>query len=149
MYVTCKESQDKFDIVLTNIQLFTIVFPLAQIEQGNAGIVVANLARLVLPGVDVHVLILDTLAQLLADEHVVKSLAVAVKQVCVSLCHGDLGSIVNVNETRGLDESLDRCNIGELVEVASHDNVSLTVLLEDLSDEVLEVVSLTLSGKKG
>ena len=110
---------------------------------------VANLASLVLPGIDVHVLILDTLAQLLADKHVVKSLAVAVKQVCVSLCHGDLGSIVNVNETRGLDESLDRCNIGELVEVASHDNVSLTVLLEDLSNEVLEVVSLTLDGNEG
>ena len=110
---------------------------------------VANLTRLVLPGVDVHVLILDTLAQLLADEHVVKGLAVAVKQVRVSLCHGDLGSIVNVNETRSLDESLDRCNIGELVEVTSHDNVSLTVLLEDLSNEVLKVVSIILSGKKG
>jgi hypothetical protein len=72
---------------------------------------------------------------------VVKSLAVAVEQVCVSLCHGDLGSVVNVDETRGLDESLDGCNIGELVEVTSRDNVSLAVLLEDLCNEVLEVVS--------
>lgn len=134
---------------MTNIQLFTSLFPLAQIEQGNAGIVVANLARLVLPSVDVHVLVLDALAQLLADKHVVKSLTVAVKQVCVSLCHGDLGGVVNVDEARGLDESLDGCNIGELVEVTSHDNVSLAVLLEDLSNEVLRFVSLTLGGKEG
>lgn len=98
---------------------------------------VADLTLLVLPSVDVHVLILDTLLQLLADEHVVKSLAVAVEQVCVSLRHGDLSGVVNINKTRGLNESVNGRDISKLVEVASYDNVGLLILLKDLGNEVL------------
>lgn len=116
---------------------------LAQIKQGNARVVVTDLARRVLPSVDVHVLVLDALAQFLADEHVVKRLTVAVEQVCVSLRHGDLGGIVNINETGGLDESIDWFNVGKLVKVTSHNNVSLLVLLEDLCNEILQNVSLS------
>jgi hypothetical protein len=102
---------------------------------------VTDLARRILPSVDVHMLILDALAQLLANKHVVKSLAVAVEQVCVSLRHGNLGGLVNINETRGLDESLDWLNVGKLVKVTSHNNVSLFVLLEDLRNKFLQIVS--------
>jgi hypothetical protein len=74
-------------------------------------------------------LVLDALAKLLADKHVVQSLAVAIKQISVSLCRRDLGSVVNVHKARSLDESLNGRNAGELVEVTSGDDVGLLVLL--------------------
>jgi hypothetical protein len=102
---------------------------------------VTDLTRRVLPSVDVQMLVLDALAKLLADKHVVQSLAVAIKQIRVSLCRGDLGSVVNVHKARSLDESLNGCNVGELVEVTGGDDVSLLVLLEDLRNEFLNIVS--------
>ena len=102
---------------------------------------VANLARLVLPSVDVHMLILDAIAQFLADKHVVKSLAVGVKQICVSLSLRDLRSIVKINEARRLDKGLDWRNLGELVKVTSSNNMRLAVLLEDLGNKVLQMLA--------
>lgn len=114
---------------------------LAHIEHGNAGVVVTDLTRLVLPSVDVQMLVLDALAELLADKHMVQSLAVAVKQIRVSLCRGDLGSFVSVHKAGSLDESLNGRNVGELVEVTGSDDVGLGVLLEDLRNEFLNIVS--------
>lgn len=106
---------------------------------------VANLARLVLPSVDVQMLILDALAQLLADKHVVKCLAVRVKEICVTLSLRDLGSVVKINEARLLDKGSDWRNLGELVKVTSSNNVCLAVLLEDLGNKVLQPLAKSIS----
>lgn len=89
-------------------------------------------------------LILDAPAQLLADIHMIQSLAVAVKEICVSLCLRDLGSLININKTGCLDESLEGCNGGKFVKVTGGNDVSLFVLLEDLCNKVLQVVSWVL-----
>ena len=102
---------------------------------------VANLARLVLPSVDVHMLILDAVTQFLADKHVVKRLAVGVKEICVALSLRDLGSIVKINKARLLDKGSDWRNLGELVEVTSSNDMRLAVLLEDLGNKVLQTLA--------
>jgi hypothetical protein len=105
---------------------------------------IADLTSLVLPSVDMKMLILDAPAQLLADVHMVQSLAIAVEEICVSLCLRDFGGLVNINKTGCLDESLKGRNGSEFVKVTSGNDVGLSVLLEDFCNKVLQVVSWVL-----
>lgn len=107
------------------------------IQESDAGVVVAHLVVVVLPGVEVEVLILGRPLESRAHEHVVEGLGVLVEQVGVALGRGDVGHIIEVKETRDLLEDLEGLNLDEIVEVTGDDDAGGWILLEDLSNEVL------------
>lgn len=98
---------------------------------------IADLVVIVLPGVEVHVLILGRATGSRAHVHVVQGLAVHVEEVGVAFVDGDLGNLVEVREAGLVGEDLQGLNLDEVVEVAGSDDVGLGVLLEDLGDEAL------------
>jgi transcription initiation factor IIE alpha subunit len=66
--------------------------------------VIADLGGLGHPCVDMHMLVLCVLLQRFADEHVVELLCVHVEQVRVALELVDARDLVEITETRYLDE---------------------------------------------
>ena len=115
----------------------TIENPLTKVQPRNARIMIANLVVIVLPSIEMHMLILGTARRSRAHIHVVKSLAVQVKEVRISLVGGDVGDLVQVREAGLVGEDLKGLDLDEVVEVAGCDDIGLGILLEDLGDEVL------------
>lgn len=113
----------------------------ANVELRDAGIVVADLAGVRLPGVEVEVLKLGVLAEGLAGVHVVEGLAVHVKQVAVALLGRGVDHVVHVHEARLLGKDAHRLDLGKLVKVARGDDARLGVPGEDLGNEGLVYVS--------
>ena len=110
---------------------------LAQVQPRNARVVIADLAVIVLPGVEMHVLIPDVASSSWTHVHVVEGLAVHVEEVGVALADGDLSNLVEVSEAGHVGEDPQRLNLDKVVEVSGGDDVRLGVLREDLGDEVL------------
>ena len=108
----------------------------ADVQAGDARVVVADLVVVVLPRVEVEVLILGLPGDGGADEHVVEGLAVHVEQVGVAVLGGHVGHIIEIEQTRGLLEGGDGGDLDELVEVTSSDDSGRGVLLEDLGNEL-------------
>jgi hypothetical protein len=78
----------------------------------------------------------------LADEHVIKLLAVHVKEICVPLKLRNVRSFIEIPQVGDLFEVLDRLDKGELVKVTSDDDLGLLVLGEDVGNKLLCDVSL-------
>lgn len=110
----------------------------ADIQLGDAGVVVADLVVVVLPRVEVEVLVLGTLAEGRADKHVVEGLGVLVEEVSVALLNRHVNDVIHVDEARDLLKDLDGVDLDELVEVTSDDDTGGRVLLEDLGNEILK-----------
>ena len=92
---------------------------------------VADLRRLVHPRIDVDVLVLGMLLYGIRDEHMVQLLGVHIENVGVALDGLDAHDGVQVTEPRNGDVALEWGDRGELIEVASGDDLSLLVLIED------------------
>lgn len=115
----------------------TIKNPLTKVQPRNARIMIANLIIIVLPSIEMHMLILGTAPRGRAHIHVVKSLAVHVKEVRIPLVGGDIGDLVQVCEAGLVGEDLQGLDLDEVVEVAGCNDVGLGILLKDLGDEPL------------
>jgi hypothetical protein len=94
------------------------------------------------PSVDVNMLVLCLWLESLADEHVIKLLAVHVKEICIPLKLRNVCSFVENSQVGYLFEVFDRLDKGELVEVTSDDDLGLLVLSEDVGNKFLCDVSL-------
>jgi hypothetical protein len=103
--------------------------------------VVRNLLSLGHPSVDVDVLVLCLWLESLADEHMIKLLAVHVKEICIPLKLRNVCSFVEIPQVGYLFENIDRLDKGELVKVTSDDDIGLLVLSEDVSNKYLCNVS--------
>lgn len=116
--------------------LFRRSFLRANIQKRNARIVIANLARIIRPRVDMHVLVLLALLALGRDGrrhvHVVQLLVVHVEQVRVALEGVDVRDFIQV--VKGGDVGVGRHggDEGELVEVAGGEDARGGVEGEDL-----------------
>ncbi|KAH0294467.1 hypothetical protein KCU62_g120, partial [Aureobasidium sp. EXF-3399] len=77
----------------------------------------------------------------LADEHMIKLLAVHVEEVRESLELGDIRSLVEIFEIGDLLEVLERLDKRELVEVASDDNLGVLILGKDVGNKLLCLMS--------
>jgi hypothetical protein len=82
----------------TNVTLHCVIWRslLANIELSDRRIVVRNLLGLGHPGVDVNMLVLCLWLECLADKHMVKLLAVHIKEVSVSLELRNVCSFVEI-----------------------------------------------------
>lgn len=101
---------------------------------------VRHLAIVGLPSVQVHVLVLATLANAWAHVHVIERLAVHVEQVGVALDGFDANNLIKLSQTRLGGKECHGLNLGKFVKVTSCDDTGLGVLVENLSNEVLEHV---------
>jgi len=77
----------------------------------------------------------------LADEHVIKLLAVHVEEVRVSLELRDVRSLVKISEIGDLLEVLERLDKGKLVEVTSDDDLGVLILGKDVGNKLLCLMS--------
>ena len=89
------------------------------------------------PGVHMNMVNLDTpFPQRRRNEHLVESLRVLVEDVTVPLILWDISGDVNVGKV-GVERSVNRACLVELVEVTSNDDIGLRVFREDSLDEAL------------
>ena len=123
------------------LQSFTLVSSLANVEFSNRRIVVRNLLSCSHPSVDMNMLVLCLWLESLADEHVIKLLAVHVEEVRVSLELRDVRSLVKISEIGDLLEVLERLDKGKLVEVTSDDDLGILILGKDVGNKLLCLMS--------
>lgn len=98
---------------------------------------VADLVIVILPGIQMQMLILGVPVQSLAYIHVIQLLGVHVKQIRVSLHGINSNNFVKISEAGYRGECGERVDLGVLVEVTSHEDISRRILTEDLGDEFL------------
>jgi len=123
------------------LQSFTLVSSLTNIELSNRRIVVRNLLSCSHPSVDMDMLVLCLWLESLADEHVIKLLAVHVEEVSISFELRDICSLVKVSEIGDLLEVLERLDKGKLVEVTSDDDLGILILGKDVGNKLLCLMS--------
>lgn len=78
----------------------------------------------------------------LTDEHVVKLLAVHVKEVSISFELRDICGLVEISQVGDLLEILEWFDKGKLVEVTSDDDLGLLVFSKDFGNKFLYTVSI-------
>jgi len=88
-----------------------------------------------------NMLVLCLWLESLADEHVIKLLAVHVEEVRVSLELRDVRSLVKISEIGDLLEVLERLDKGKLVEVTSDDDLGVLILGKDVGNKLLCLMS--------
>jgi len=123
------------------LQSFTLVSSLANVEFSNRRIVVRNLLSCSHPSVDMNMLVLCLWLESLADEHVIKLLAVHVEEVRVSLELRDVRGLVKIFEIGDLLEVFERLDKGKLVEVTSDDDLGVLILGKDVGNKLLCLMS--------
>ena len=95
---------------------------------------VRNLLSLGHPCVDVDMLVLCLWLESLADEHMIKLLAVR-----------DISSLVEIPHVGDILEVFERLDKGKLIEVASDDDFSVLVFSEDIGNKFLYTISIVSS----
>ena len=81
----------------------------------------------------------------LADEHMIKLLAVHIEEISISLKLRDISSLVEIPQVGDILEVFERLDKGKLIEVTSDDDFSVLVFIEDISNKFLYTISIVSS----